>query len=143
MSQEKYIYEKLAQGLPVQMIEKMIGKKLPEGCRTYQAFERLPIRRDVIRLENHFAPPWLLPPSPADMTRQLIEDVAEEHDVTYKDIMSLRRDRKIAFARHDAMWRVHTQTKLSYPAIGRIFKRDHSTVISGIRGHISRMSRNA
>ena len=38
-------------------------------------------------------------------------------------------------ARHEAMWRVAKKMPLSLAQIGRVFGRDHSTVIAGIAKH--------
>lgn len=50
------------------------------------------------------------------------------------DIQSARRTKRIALARHVAMYVARTLTTASYPEIGRrIGRRDHTTVIHGVR----------
>ena len=62
--------------------------------------------------------------------RTILAQVAKERGVTCADIVSARRDRKIVEARHEAIWRVKKCTILSYPKIGQLFNRDHSTCIA-------------
>ena len=45
------------------------------------------------------------------------------------------RDRRplIAAARHEAIWRVRRVTGWSLPRLGKLFKRDHTTVLLSVR----------
>lgn len=68
--------------------------------------------------------------SPRDFTLALIAEVAAKHDVTVEDILSASRQNRIVQARREAIWVVrNARPALSYPALGRIFRRDHSTVM--------------
>jgi len=89
---------------------------------------------------------WLIPaalPSPIDRVsedplypawKRILAEVAIEHKVSVKDIISQRRDRAILPARYKAIYRMKTETTMSLPAIGRrIGGRDHTTIINALR----------
>lgn len=59
--------------------------------------------------------------------RKIIQAVAAEYGVTFAEIVSPRRSRQLVAARQEAVWRVKKQTLLSFPMMGRLFRRDHST----------------
>jgi chromosomal replication initiation ATPase DnaA len=43
------------------------------------------------------------------------------------------RTAPLALARHFVAYRIHLETKLSIAGIGRLFKRDHTSILHGIR----------
>ena len=60
--------------------------------------------------------------------------VAAEHfNVTRRDLISHRRDRNTAFARHVAIWLAKRTTTLTLPQIGAVFDRDHTTIQHAVR----------
>ena len=65
--------------------------------------------------------------------RRIVAEVAAKNDIGFHTLLSSNRTHKVAHARQEAMLRLRRETDLSLPQIGRIFKRDHSTVIHGIR----------
>ena len=65
--------------------------------------------------------------------RDIIAEVADEFHLFPSDIVSHKRRSKIVKARHKAMWRARQETNASYLKLARIFKRDHSTIIHGVR----------
>ena len=64
-------------------------------------------------------------------TRKVVE-YAHKYGVTVEDIRGKRRTREIAQARHVCIYIMRTVTDLSLPSIGRVFNRDHSTILSSI-----------
>jgi hypothetical protein len=93
---------------------------------------------DVIRIETPRAQPAseLCGPS-----RTIVREVAQKYFMTVADIVGGERTRPFAFARHEAMYRIKTERKLSLPDIGRrLGGRDHTTVLHGIRCHEARMA---
>ncbi len=70
--------------------------------------------------------------SPAHV-RRIQTEVCKAHKVSLAEMLSQRRARKLIQARHEAMWRVHHETTLSLPAIGRYFDRDHTSVLYAVR----------
>lgn len=65
--------------------------------------------------------------------RDIIVATAREFQILPADILSSKRTKHIILARQKAMWRARTELNASYLKIGRIFKRDHSTVIHNVR----------
>lgn len=63
----------------------------------------------------------------------IIKEVAEMYDMTEADITGRKQSQEYIRARHLAMYRVRTELKMSYPKIGRVFMRDHSTVQSAVK----------
>jgi chromosomal replication initiator protein len=59
--------------------------------------------------------------------------VVEFYGVDEVDFYTERRAGALREARQIAYWLAREYTKLSYPALGRIFCRDHTTVLYGVR----------
>lgn len=89
----------------------------------------------IVRLEH---PPLDLLAGPS--WRLLVQVAARQWSVDPALILGPSRDQLVAAARHHAMWLVRQHCRRSFPAIGRLFGRDHSTVVSGIRHHLERMA---
>ena len=73
-------------------------------------------------------PKWYRPPNRVTVA-EIKQLVAERFHITVADIDSDRRSRTITGPRHLAYLLSAEETQLSYPALGRQFKRDHSTII--------------
>lgn len=73
--------------------------------------------------------------------RPIVVAVAERHGLTIDDLLGGRRTQDVSEARHEAMWVIRNVLKddgnprWSLPTIGRIFNRDHTTVLWGVRAH--------
>lgn len=68
--------------------------------------------------------------------RAVIARVALEMDVRIEDLLGPRRSVKLVEARHKAMIAVALERpKLSLPQIGRLFNRDHTTIIHALQKH--------
>ena len=67
------------------------------------------------------------------LIRDIIAEVADEFKVFPSDIIAHKKKPKYVSARHKAMWRARQETDASYLKLARIFKRDHTTVIHGVR----------
>lgn len=71
---------------------------------------------------------------------EILMQVARDHDVSVKDLVSPSRYRRIAYARFDAMARLRAvlgvdgKPRFSLPHIGQMLGgRDHTTVLNGLR----------
>ena len=62
---------------------------------------------------------------------QILDEVARVFHMTRRDLEGRRRTQHIAFARHVAMYLIRENTGMSFPTIGYVLNRDHSTVIHG------------
>ena len=79
------------------------------------------------------APPVIT--MPLNRAKRIIEQVAEQFDVTPAELTGPRRFAKLVQPRRIAMTRIRNELGYSYPHIGRLFgDRDHSTVIWNVRG---------
>ena len=59
---------------------------------------------------------------------------AEEFGITLNGLLGKSRKKHLITPRHVAMWIARTQIiGVSYPLLGVLFKRDHSTVITGVQ----------
>jgi chromosomal replication initiation ATPase DnaA len=76
--------------------------------------------------------------------RLIANEIAKQHGFTFRQLISPRRDAKIAQARQHAMWQLDRDTNLSLPQIGKLMgDRDHTTILHGIRAHARRMAKDA
>lgn len=58
--------------------------------------------------------------------------VSKKYGVSKEDILSTRRTKEIAWSRHISIYLIRSVTEMSFPNIGKIFNRDHSTIMSSI-----------
>jgi hypothetical protein len=64
----------------------------------------------------------------------ILSVLADFPDVTLSEIKGPRRDKRIRRPRQLAMYEVYRQRPdLSFPAMGRIFSRDHTTILHSVR----------
>ena len=78
--------------------------------------------RDLIRNSDSFMP------SP----EVIIEETGKCYGIEVSDIMSSSRTKEVTMARQVSMYIIRQLTKLSLPEIGRVFGRDHTTVIHSL-----------
>lgn len=68
----------------------------------------------------------------------LVKRIAAAHDVTADELLGPSRESGPSHARQ-ALWAaLHERGHWSYPRIGKVFGRDHSTVIFGVNAHRQR-----
>lgn len=67
--------------------------------------------------------------------RAIVAEVAASRDVSIQKICSPCRPVPVAAARNEIWYRCRTELHLSYPRIGQMFDRDHTTVLYGCRQH--------
>lgn len=65
--------------------------------------------------------------------QHVIDGVTLSFGVSRTDLLSDRRPRRIVDARHVAMWLGRTYLQLSFPDIGSALRRDHTSVMHGVR----------
>jgi chromosomal replication initiation ATPase DnaA len=58
---------------------------------------------------------------------------AKSAGVSYETLINYNNTLRVIAVRRKAMYRAHKETNKTYTQIARVFKRDHSTIISGIR----------
>lgn len=64
---------------------------------------------------------------------RILEHTAKKFGVTVDDIKGTKRNKEIAYARHVAIYLMRKLTDMSLPQIGRILKRDHTTILSSLK----------
>ena len=72
-----------------------------------------------------------------------LEKIESIYGIKKEDIIGARRTKEIAAARHKAIYLVRTITEMSLPNIGKIFNRDHSTIMSSIESIEKRLRTDA
>lgn len=71
---------------------------------------------------------------------EICAEVCERYGVTLEDLKGPERSRRCVYPRHAAMWEMAKQAHLSLPMIGDFLgKRDHTTILHGIRTHQRRL----
>lgn len=64
---------------------------------------------------------------------RIFEKVGKKYGVSVEDIKGVKRTKDIAYARHITIYMMRKLTDMSLPQIGKLFKRDHTTVLSSIK----------
>lgn len=81
--------------------------------------------------------------SPALTAQRIIESVSTRYGVSAEEIKGRKRTKEIASARHIAVYVIRTVTDMSLDNIGKIFNRDHSTMLSSIDVVVEEMTKNS
>ena len=63
----------------------------------------------------------------------IINEVAKEHRLKARDLLGRNVKRSVSWPRMLAYWRIRTELEYSLLRIAAIFKRDHTTILHGIR----------
>lgn len=74
---------------------------------------------------------------------EVLRCVAQSYLLSIADLLSKNRHRHIAEARIVAYWLLRTRTELSFPEIGRVLGKDHTSVMSGVRKCVERRALEA
>ncbi|MBK1625218.1 helix-turn-helix domain-containing protein [Afifella marina] len=69
---------------------------------------------------------------------RIVVEVAAAHGVRVRDLQSVARNPRINEARQEAMYRIACETDLPLTVVGRLLRRDHSTIQYGVRAHAAR-----
>ena len=59
--------------------------------------------------------------------------IFKKYNIHREDILGTRRTKDVAFARHVSVYLIRSITDMSYPNIGKIFNRDHASVMSSYK----------
>ena len=63
---------------------------------------------------------------------KIFSSMYQKYGVKKEELISTKRTKEIALARHITIYIIREVTEMSLPNIGKIFNRDHSTIISSI-----------
>ena len=61
---------------------------------------------------------------------KIFSAVYNKYGVSKAELLSERRTKNIAFARHISIYLIRQITEMSFPGIAKVFNRDHTTIIS-------------
>ena len=79
------------------------------------------------------------PAFPLTPAQLILQEVADKHGITVKDMKGDCRKNKFSRARQEAAYIIKDRLGMSLPKIGRILgNKDHTTVLHGIRKHAFR-----
>ena len=92
------------------------------------SFSGVEIDKDVVEQAISVVDPGNIPIDA--MVDRIINAVSKKHGVSAEDIQSKKKTDSISKARHVAIYLTRKITGLSYPEIGKIFGKDHSTVMA-------------
>ena len=70
--------------------------------------------------------------TPRERRRMIIAQVCDRHGVAVEEVMGRSRFKRVCTARKEA-YAMLREERLSYPTIGRMFGRDHTTVVDGVQ----------
>jgi chromosomal replication initiation ATPase DnaA len=84
---------------------------------------------------DELAKPRVAPTENEDLARAnpILAEVARDHEVQVADLITAYKGPRFVRARFKAYWRLRTETDLSYLAIAALMKRDHKSIIYGVR----------
>lgn len=80
---------------------------------------------------------WIGRPLPG--VREVATEVAKRRGVTFADLAGPVGSRSLSVIRHEAMYESKERTGKSFSDVGRVFRRNHATVIHGYRRHAERI----
>jgi hypothetical protein len=79
-------------------------------------------------------------PTPRQRFLDAVDEIADRHGISREDLLGPSHLYQFAHPRQEAYWTVRKETGFSYPAIGRLFGRDQSTIRHGVEAHEARLT---
>ncbi len=79
---------------------------------------------------------------PQTIAEKIIKRVAKKYDISQEDLMSKNRTKTVSDARTLAIYIIRRVTGMSFPELGKLFNRDHSTIITANTKLSDRISEN-
>ncbi len=77
---------------------------------------------------------------PIAMTSEkILTKIAEKYEVTVEDIKGTKRTKQIATPRHVAVYMIRELTNMSFPQLGKLFDRDHTTILNSYQTVVTKM----
>ena len=61
---------------------------------------------------------------------KIFSAIHNRYGIEKKEILSSKRTKDVAYARHVCIYLIREITEMSYPSIGKMFNRDHSTILA-------------
>lgn len=76
------------------------------------------------------------------VVKEIIRDTMERTGYTIEELISDRRHQPLVEARQELYWQIYKNTNWSLPRIGKLFNKDHTTILHGLRRVEMRMQGN-
>jgi chromosomal replication initiator protein len=76
---------------------------------------------------------------PVITTETIFKQLEKRYGISKEEMTGKKRTADIVYVRHIAIYLIHESTDLSLKKIGRLFDRDHSTIISARDNVMKRM----
>ena len=73
----------------------------------------------------------------------LLDSVCLSRRVTREEVCGRRRTKNVSLARQELWWHLRRFPGMSYDEIGRLFDRNRTTVMAGIRAYLRASTRHA
>ncbi len=70
--------------------------------------------------------------SPEITVERIISEIAKKYHITPEEIKGKKRSKDVAMARHVSVYVIRKATDMSLKSIGKIFDRDHTTMMSSL-----------
>ncbi len=64
---------------------------------------------------------------------RILNRICSKYGISLEDLKSSKRQKQIAVPRHISIYLIRVLTSMSFPAIAKIFGRDHSTIVASYR----------
>ena len=98
-----------------------------------------PSKRDWLIIASSIK---VLPPIKRTLSDYIIHVVSEEYGIPKDILLGKERKRIYSRPRQMVMYLLRNLTKRSYPAIGKVMGKDHTTVLHGVRAVERRASKD-
>lgn len=66
----------------------------------------------------------------------LLDSVCRTRGVTREEVCGRRRTKNVSFARQELWWHLRRHPGMSYDEIARLFGRNRTTIMSGVRSYL-------
>jgi chromosomal replication initiation ATPase DnaA len=66
----------------------------------------------------------------------LLDSVCRARGVTREELCGRRRTKNVVFARQELWWHLRRHPGMSYDEIGRLFDRNRTTIMGGVRSYL-------
>jgi hypothetical protein len=96
--------------------------------RQIRAVEAPPVRLPIPEIDTYVPHPlrW----------RTIISEVLEHHGLTYQALMSRQRSKLLTACRHECIYRLARETRMSHAEIGRkLGGLDHTSVLHAVKSY--------
>lgn len=108
----------------------------PESTKVVRSIIRDGIRVSAPKYIEPVARPTPIGRLPPTTSQRIISEAAAKYNVTYGEVIGRSKRKEFVRPRKEAFARLWLETPMSLAAIGRMFKRDHTTVRHGILAHL-------